>query len=61
MVCYMCVYYYYVIITFFFYFFFIKLVKFKKKIVKLVIVQSFDWLDAKCISLYMNECGCVPQ
>ena len=58
MVCYMCVYCYHVIIIFFF---LIKLVKFKKKIVKLVIVQSFDWLDAKCISLYMNKCGCVPQ
>ena len=47
----MCVYCYYVIITFCY-----KVRKIqKKKIVKVVLVQSFDWL------ICMNECGCVHQ
>ena len=53
----MCVYCYHVIIPFV-----IKLEKFKKKIVKLVIVQVFDWLSRHVVYyLCMNECSCVRQ
>ena len=34
----------------------------KKKIVKIVIVQEFDWLNRYLVYyLYMDKCGCVGQ
>ena len=51
MVCYMCVYCYHVIITFCY-----KVSKTKKKkIVKLMIVQAFDWLSRHKIYKFIYE------
>ena len=51
MVCYICVYCYHVIITFCY-----KISKIQeKKIVKLVIVQAFDWLNKRIVYNFMYE------
>ena len=34
----------------------------RKKLVKIVIVQEFDWLNRYLVYyLYMDKCGCVGQ
>ena len=53
----MCVYCYHVIITFCY-----KVRKIQEKIVKLVIVQVFDWLSKHVVYyLCMNKCSCMRQ
>ena len=56
-VCYICLYFYHVIIIFYY-----KVGDSRKKIVKLVIVQTFDWLSRHFVYyLYMNEYNFVGQ
>ena len=58
MICSMYVYFYHVIIIFCYY----EVKDSRKIIVKLVIVQAFDWLSRHLVYyLCMDECGCVDQ
>ena len=57
LVSYICVYYYYYLITFCY-----KVSDLRKKIVKLVIIQTFDWFSKHLVYyLCMYECSCVRR